>query len=108
NSLSQAILEAYDIGEGDYTEYKEGFGGAADEVQEGNIDISGGVLGMPAGNIENLQASTGDVRVLGLSDDVIEAVEQDTGYEAFRIPRDTYEVRSDDEGKVQAYAIMMG
>src|SRR5699024_12532450 len=85
NSLSQAILEAYDIGEGDYTEYQEGFGDAADEVQDGNIDISVGVLGMPAGNIENVQASTGDARLVGLSDDVIEAVGQDTGYEAFRI-----------------------
>src|SRR5699024_10474599 len=66
NTLSQAILEAYDIGEGDYTKYQEGFGDAADEVQDGNIDISVGVLGMPAGNIENLQASTGDVRLLGL------------------------------------------
>src|SRR5699024_11492932 len=66
-SLSQAILEADDIGEGDYTEYQEGFGDAADEVQDGNIDMSVGVLGMPAGNIDNLHASTGDVGLLGLS-----------------------------------------
>src|SRR5699024_5147724 len=76
NSLSQAILKAYDIGEGDYTEYQAAFGDAADEVQDGNIDISVGVLGMPSGNIEKLQSSTCDVRLLDLSDDVIEDDEQ--------------------------------
>lgn len=108
NSLSQAILEAYDIGEDDYTEYQEGFGDAADEVQDGNIDISIGILGMPAGNIENLQASTGDVKLLDLSGDVIESVEQDTGYEAFTIPSDTYEFMENDVETVAAYAILMG
>src|SRR5690625_6904742 len=67
NSLSQAILEAYDIGEGDYSEYQEGFGDAADGVQDGNIDVSIGILGVPAGNIESLQASTGDVKMISLT-----------------------------------------
>src|SRR5699024_6130449 len=89
NSLSQAILEAYDIGEGDYTDYQEGFGDAADELQVGNIDISVCVLGMSAGNIVTFQGSTGYVRLLGLSDDVIEAVEQVTRYETYTIPSDT-------------------
>src|SRR5699024_10739059 len=71
NSLSQAILEAYDIVEGDYTKYQEGFGDAADEVQDGNIDISVVFLGMLVAYIENVQASTVYLRLLRLSDDVI-------------------------------------
>ncbi|HLT56734.1 MAG TPA: TAXI family TRAP transporter solute-binding subunit, partial [Bacillota bacterium] len=64
NSVSKLILEAYGIGEDDYQAYQEGFGDAADGVQDGNIDISIGILGLPAGSIESLQASTGDVKML--------------------------------------------
>lgn len=108
NSLSKSILDAYGIEEGDYKEYQEGFGDAADEVQDGNIDVSFGVLGMPAGNVENLQASTNDVKLLDLSDEVIESVEKDTGYEAFTIPSDTYDFLDDDVETVAAYAVLMG
>src|SRR5690625_1688351 len=69
NTVSKVILEAYGIGEDDYQEFQEGFGDAADLVQDGNIDISVGVLGLPAGSIESLQASTGDVVMLELSDE---------------------------------------
>ena len=47
NSVSKLIFEAYGIEEGDYSEYQEGFGDAADMVQDGNIDISVGILGVP-------------------------------------------------------------
>ena len=72
NNLSKIILDAYGIGEGDYTAFQEGFGAAADGVQDGNIDISIGILGLPAASIESLQASAGDVKMLSLSDEAIE------------------------------------
>lgn len=108
NDLSESILEAYDIGGGDYSEFQERFGDAADEVQDGNIDVSIGVLGTPAGNVENLQASTGDVKLLGLSDEVIDSVEKDTGYESFTISEDTYDFMDDEVETVAGYAVLMG
>src|SRR5690625_1280027 len=78
NTMSKVILKAYGIEEGDYEEFQEGFGDAADLVQDGNIDISVGVLGLPAASIESLQASTGDVIMLGLSDEVIEKIESNS------------------------------
>lgn len=108
NSLSKVLFEAYGIEDDDYKEFQEGFGDAADEVQDGNIDISIGILGMPAGNIEDLQASTGDAKLLALSDDAIEFMEEESGYERFTIPGGTYEFEDEDVETVAAYAILMG
>src|SRR5690625_1760244 len=68
NTLSKYIFEAYDIEEDDYKEYQEGFGDAADGIQDGNIDMSLGILGLPAGNIVRLQASVGDVNMIEFYD----------------------------------------
>ncbi|MEJ8767300.1 TAXI family TRAP transporter solute-binding subunit [Oceanobacillus sp. HCA-5259] len=107
NTASSLILDAYGIGDGDYNAYQEGFGDAADGVQDGNIDISIGILGLPAGNIESLQASVGDVKMLGLSDEAIAHIEENSGYKRFTIPQDTYDFLESDVETVTAYAILM-
>ncbi|HEX6594266.1 MAG TPA: TAXI family TRAP transporter solute-binding subunit [Bacillota bacterium] len=107
NSMSKHLLKAYGIGEGDHTIFEEGFGDAADGVQDGNIDISIGVLGLPAGSIESLQATSGDVKMLGLSDEAIKYMEENTEYERHTIPKDTYDFLDDDVETVTAYAILM-
>src|SRR5699024_4143488 len=91
NTISKVLLAAHGIEEGDYEEFQEGFGDAADGVQDGNIDISIGVLGLPAGSIESLQASTGDVVMLGLSEEAIEEVEANSDYKHYTIPQDSYD-----------------
>jgi TRAP-type uncharacterized transport system substrate-binding protein len=108
NSASKLILEAYGIEDGDYEPYQEGFGDAADGVQDGNIDVSIGILGIPAGSIESLQASSGDVKMLGLSDDAIEHIETNSGYKRFTIPQETYDFLESDIETVAAFAILMG
>lgn len=107
NNLSKIIFEAYGIDDGDFSEYQEGFGDAADGVQDGNIDISIGVLGLPAGSIESLQASVGDVKMLGLSDEAIQHIEENTGYMRHTIPQDTYDFLEEDIETVTAYAILI-
>ncbi|MBU5467390.1 TAXI family TRAP transporter solute-binding subunit [Virgibacillus sp. MSJ-26] len=107
NSASKLIFDAYDIGEDDYKEFQEGFGDAADGVQDGNIDISVGILGIPAGSIESLQASAGDVKMLELSDEAISYIEENSGYKHFTIPEDTYEFLDSDVDTVAAFAILM-
>lgn len=108
NSVSQLLFEAYGIEEGDYTEYQEGFGDAADGVQDGNIDISVGILGVPAGSIESLQASAGDVKMINLTDDAIEYMEENSGYLRYTIQADAYDFLEEDVETVTAYAILMG
>ena len=108
NNLSKIILDAYGIGEGDYTAFQEGFGAAADGVQDGNIDISIGILGLPAASIESLQASAGDVKMLSLSDEAIDKIEANSGYKRFTIPKESYDFLTEDVETVTAYAILMG
>lgn len=108
NTVTQIILEAYGVEEGDYSDFQEGFGDAADLVQDGNIDVTFGVLGLPAGNIESLQASTGDVVMLGISDELIGEIEEKTSYERFTIPKDSYEFLEEDIQTVAAFAVMIG
>lgn len=108
NTTSKLILKAYGIEDGDYEEFQEGFGDAADGVQDGNIDVSIGILGLPAGNIESLQASAGDVKMLELSDEAIQYIEENSGYKRYTIPKDTYDFLDSDIETVTAYAILMG
>ena len=106
--VSQMIFDAYGIGSDSYNTYQEGFGAALDGVQDGNIDISIGILGLPSGSIENLQASSGDVRMLGLSDDAIEYIEANSDYRRFIIPSDSYEFLDEDVQTITAYAVLVG
>lgn len=108
SNVSKLILEAYGIEDGDYKEFQEGFGDAADGVQDGNIDISIGILGLPAGSIESLQASSKDVKMLGLSDEAIAHIEENSGYRRLTIPKETYDFLTEDVETVTAYAVLMG
>src|SRR5699024_4895699 len=108
NNVSKIILEAYGIGSDDFQTYEEGFGDAADLLQDNNIDVSFGVLGLPAGNIESLQASSGDVVMLDISDEAIEKIESASDYKQFTIPKDSYDFLEEDIQTVAAYAVMVG
>lgn len=108
NNVSKLILKAYGIEDADYNKFQEGFGDAADGVQDGNIDVSIGILGLPAGSIESLQASAGDVKMLSLSDEAIKYIEENSGYRRLTIPKDTYDFLTEDVETVTAYAILMG
>lgn len=107
NSISKIIFDAYGLGEDDYNEHQEGFGDAADGIQDGNIDISIGILGLPAASIESLQASSGDVVMISLTDDAIKHIEANSGYRSYTIPKDTYDFLDSDVQTVTAYAILM-
>lgn len=107
NHISQLILAAYGIEEGDYKQYKEGFGDASDLLQDGNIDITMSVVGVPAGGVESLQASTGDVQLLSMSDEAIDKVSKDTGYSKLTITPDDYKFLDGDVNTIAAFAIMV-
>ncbi|WP_438315898.1 TAXI family TRAP transporter solute-binding subunit [Sporosarcina sp. FA9] len=108
NNVSKIILKGYGIEDGDYKAFQEGFGDAADGVQDGNIDVSIGILGLPAASIESLQASAGDVVMLGLSDEAIKYIEENSGYKRLTIPKETYDFMTEDIETVTAYAVLVG
>ena len=107
NSFSKHLFGAYDLEDDDYTEFQEGFSDAADGIQDGNIEMLLGILGLPAGSIESLQASVDDVKMLGFSDDAIDYLEEHSGYERYTIPKDTYDFLDEDVDTVAAYALMV-
>ena len=106
-SISKLIMKAYGIEDSDYKKYQEGFGDAADLLQDGNIDISISILGLPTGSIESLQASTGDVKMLALSNQAIHFIEKNSEYRRYTIPAESYEFLDRDIETVTAYAILM-
>ncbi|WP_054950157.1 TAXI family TRAP transporter solute-binding subunit [Numidum massiliense] len=106
-SVSKLIFEAYGLKEGDYEKFQEAFGDAMDGLKDGNIDISVGVLGLPAGSITDLQASAKDVKLLGLSDEAIKKIEEKSAYRKYIIPKDSYDFLKEDVQTVTAYAIMV-
>src|SRR5699024_3295110 len=108
NSVTKVILAAYGVEDDDYQAFQEGFGDAADGVQDGSIDISVGVLGLPARSIESLQATTGDVVMLELSDEAIEEIEANSDYQRYTIPQDSYDFLESDIETIAAYAVLMG
>lgn len=106
--VSQLLFDAYGIGSEKYSTYQEGFGAALDGVQDGNIDISIGILGLPSGSIENLQASSGDARLLSLSDEAIDYIEANSAYKRFTIPAGSYDFQDEDVETITAYAVLVG
>ncbi|WP_116473252.1 TAXI family TRAP transporter solute-binding subunit [Zobellella maritima] len=106
--VSRMVLGAYGIEDADYNAYQERFGDALDGVQDGNIDISMGIMGLPAGSIESLQAASGDVRMLSLSDEVVEQIESTSDYRRFIIGKDSYKFLEQDVQTIAAFAVLMG
>lgn len=107
-SVSQLLFDAYGIDSDSYSAYQEGFGAALNGVQDGNIDISIGILGLPSGSIENLQATSGDARLISLSDEAIEYIEKNSAYQRFTIPAGSYDFQKEDVNTITAYAILVG
>ncbi|UJW58442.1 TAXI family TRAP transporter solute-binding subunit [Bacillus sp. A116_S68] len=106
-AAAKLILEAYGLEDGDYEAYEEGFGDAAGRIQDGSLDASFGLLGLPDGSIEEI-ALQRDVKLIPLSDEGISYIEENSGYEAFTIPGDSYDFLEEDIQAITAYAVLVG
>ncbi|WP_017186270.1 TAXI family TRAP transporter solute-binding subunit [Alkalibacillus haloalkaliphilus] len=107
-AAATVILEGAGIEEGDYEAYEEGFGNARDGLQDGNIDVSFGLLGLPAGSVNDLQANTGDAKLIGLTEDEIQYAQDELGYLPYTISADSYDFLEEDVETVTAYAVLVG
>ncbi|WP_216828355.1 TAXI family TRAP transporter solute-binding subunit [Alkalihalobacterium elongatum] len=106
-AAAKAILAAYGIEDGDYDSFEEGFGDARDRLQNGQIDASFGLLGLPAGSVTEL-ALQRDVKILPIDAEQLGQIEETSGYMAYEIPADAYEFLTEPVQTVTAYAVLVG
>lgn len=106
-AAAKLILEAYGIQDGDYEAFEEGFGDASGRLQDGQIDATFGLLGLPAGSVTEL-ATQRDVVILPVEGEALEYIEENSLYGALEIPADAYEFLDAPVMTITAYAILVG
>ncbi|MFS0863587.1 TAXI family TRAP transporter solute-binding subunit [Fredinandcohnia sp. 179-A 10B2 NHS] len=106
-TATKAVLAAYGINDGDYEAYQEGFGDAKSKLQDGTIDASFGLLGLPDAGIDELQASVKDVKFLEVTGAELAKVEESSGYTGYTIKAGSYEWLKEDANVVSAYAVLV-
>lgn len=102
-AVAEAILSAHGIEEGDYEAFEESFGDARSRLQDGNLDASIEILGVPAGSLGEL-AATHDVRLLPIETSVAEEIAADSDFEPYTITADTYEFIDEDVSTLSVFA----
>lgn len=107
-SAAVAILEAYGIEKGDYKPLKEGFEDAKTKIQDGNADASIEVLGVPGSSLEELQATTNEVKLVPIDDKHLEKVLGNTDYQKYTISPDAYGFLDEPVQTVAAFACLFG
>lgn len=104
---ARLILEAYGINDGDYEEFPEGFGNAAGQLQDGNIDALFGLLGLPASAVTEL-AINRDVVILNIEGEALDYVLANSGYGHLEIPASSYDFLDAPVSTITAYAVLVG
>lgn len=94
-AVSDAILAAYDIEEGDYDAYEEEFDESMTLLQDGNIDASIFVVGTPNGGLSEAAATT-DTTLVSLDGDVADDIAGDTYFDTYTIQSDAYDFLDED------------
>lgn len=107
NILAQQVLAAYGIEEGDYEAFAEDFGTATERMQNGQVDAIFGILGAPASAVDQVQTTSGDVKYLEITGEPLEALLDETLYEAFTMPADTYTWLDSDVNTLSARAVLV-
>ncbi|WP_100373568.1 TAXI family TRAP transporter solute-binding subunit [Bacillus sp. FJAT-45037] len=106
-SAAKLILSAYGLEDGDYEAYEEGFGDAAGRLQDGQLDASFGLLGLPASGIEELSTQR-DVVILPIEGEALDTILDSSDYGHLEIPADSYEFLEEPVDTITAYAILVG
>ncbi len=102
------VMNAAGIEEGDYEAFEEDFGTAQTKLQDGNLDASIEVVGVPSASISELQATTGEVKLVPLSDEIQQQISDESGYRPYEIPADSYDFLDEPLPSVSAFATMFG
>lgn len=106
-AAAKLILSAYGLEDGDYEAYEEGFGDASSRLQDGQLDASFGLLGLPESSIQELNFQR-DVVILPIDGEALETIEAESDYMHLEIPADAYDFLEEPVSTVTAYAILVG
>lgn len=105
-AISDAILDAADISESDYTPEITDFGASTDMLGDKQIDATIFVVGTPVAGLTQLAATT-DVKLLELTSDTTSAIEGATGAESYDIPAEAYDFLDEDVPTVSVFASLV-
>lgn len=105
---AEMVLKAYGIEEGDYEAYEEGFGDAKSKLQNGTIDASFAVVGVPSSTTDELQAATKEVKFLDIEGEALQKVLDQSQYEAYTVEPGTYEWQKEPVKTITAMALLVG
>lgn len=105
-AISDAILSAYGLEEGDYTPEVTDFGTSTEMLADGQIDATIFVVGTPVAGLTQLAAST-DVELLPVEDEQAETISEDSGAEAYTISSDKYDFLEEDVQTVSVFASLV-
>ncbi|WP_404451133.1 TAXI family TRAP transporter solute-binding subunit [Virgibacillus necropolis] len=105
---AELVLKAYGIEEGDFEAYEEGFGDAKSKLQNGTIDASFAVVGVPSSTTDELAAATNEVKFLDIEGDALKEVTEKSQYEAYTVEPGTYEWQTEPVQTVTAMALLLG
>lgn len=105
---AELVLEAYGLEEGDYQAYEEGFGDAKSKLQNGTIDASFAVVGVPSSTTDELAAATGEVKFLDIEGEALQEVVDNSQYEAYTVEPGTYEWQEEPVKTITAMALLVG
>ncbi|GAA3279957.1 TAXI family TRAP transporter solute-binding subunit [Nesterenkonia halobia] len=105
-AISDAILSAYGLEEGDYTPEVTDFGTSTEMLADGQIDATIFVVGTPVAGLTQLAAST-DVELLPVEDEQAETISENSGAEAYDISADSYDFLDEDVQTVSVFASLV-
>ncbi|MFC4559952.1 TAXI family TRAP transporter solute-binding subunit [Virgibacillus kekensis] len=105
---AEMVLSAYGIEEGDYQAYEEGFGDAKSKLQNGTIDASFAVVGVPSSTTDELASATGEVKFLDIEGDALQKVVDQSQYEAYTVEPGTYDWQDEPVQTITAMALLLG
>ena len=107
-NAAELVLGAYGIEEGEYQAFEEGFGTAQTKLQDGNLDASIEVVGVPSSSISELQATTGEVKLIPIEGQAQQQIAEQSGYRPYEIPASAYDFLNEPLPSVSAFASMFG
>lgn len=105
-AISDAILEAHGIEEGDYDPEVTDFGTSTDMLADNQIDATMFVVGVPVAGLTQL-AGTTEVELLSVEDDMAEEVASGGHFEVYDIEADAYDFLDEDVTTISVFAALV-
>lgn len=104
--ISDAILSAHGIEEGDYSAEVTDFGSSTDMLADNQIDATMFVVGVPVAGLTSLANST-DVELLSVEADIAEEISGGGDFEVYDISAESYDFLEEDVTTISVFAALV-